>query len=155
MVIISLALASCGIYTFSPSATGEIKTIAIPLFDNQTAQSGLRESLTDQIAKGFVSDNTLRVVPESQADGIMRGTIVSYNREAYTYTSGEVVSEYKSTITLSVEFINRRSQKVVWEEKAMSNWGTYDAVSENEDLGKSRAVAKLVEDIINRTVKGW
>ncbi|HBC47287.1 MAG TPA: hypothetical protein DEO84_10130 [candidate division Zixibacteria bacterium] len=152
---IFLTLLSCGIYTVSPSALGNVKTIAIPLFDNQSTESGLREQLSDRLSQAFVTDNTLKVVPEQQADGILRGSVISYSREPYTYSKSEVVSEYKSVIGVKVEFVNRRSQKVIWEEANMSNWGTYDAVSETENDGKSRAIDKLVEDILNKTVKGW
>lgn len=152
---ILLTLLSCGIYTVSPSALGNVKTIAIPLFDNQSTESGLREQLSDRLSQAFVTDNTLKVVPEQQADGILRGSVISYSREPYTYSKSEVVSEYKSVIGVKVEFVNRRSQKVIWEESNMSNWGTYDAVSETENDGKSRAIDKLVEDILNKTVKGW
>jgi hypothetical protein len=150
-----LTLLSCGIYTVSPSALGNVKTIAIPLFDNQSTESGLREQLSDRLSQAFVTDNTLKVVPEQQADGILRGSVISYSREPYTYSKSEVVSEYKSVIGVKVEFVNRRSQKVIWEDANMSNWGTYDAVSETENDGKSRAIDKLVEDILNKTVKGW
>jgi hypothetical protein len=152
---IFLALLSCGIYTVSPSALGNVKTIAIPLFDNQSTESGLREQLSDRLSQAFVTDNTLKVVPEQQADGILRGSVVSYKREPYTYSISEVVSEYKSVIEIKVQFVNRRSQKVIWEETKMTNWGTYNAVSETENDGKSRAIDKLVEDILNKTVKGW
>ena len=148
-------LLSCGIYTVSPSALGNLKTIAIPLFDNQTTESGLRELLTDRLAQAFVGDNTLKVVPEQQADGILRGSVISYSREPYTYSKAEVVSEYVSRIGIKLQFVNRRSQKVIWEETNMSNWGVYNAVSETENDGKSRAIDKLVEDILNKTVKGW
>jgi hypothetical protein len=151
-----LALLSCGIYTVSPSALGNLRTVAIPLFDNQSTESGLRELLTDKLSQAFVTDNTLKVVPEQQADGVLRGTVISYAREPYTYSKSEVVSEYKSTVTVKVQFVNRRSQKVIWEESNMSNWGTYDAAKgETEDDGKNRAIDKLVEDILNKTVKGW
>ena len=150
-----MTLLSCGIYTVSPSALGNVKTIAIPLFDNQSTESGLREQLSDRLSQAFVTDNTLKVVPEQQADGILRGSVIFYSREPYTYSKSEVVSEYKSVIGVKVEFVNRRSQKVIWEESNMSNWGTYDAVSETENDGKSRAIDKLVEDILNKTVKGW
>jgi hypothetical protein len=150
-----IVLLSCGIYTVSPSALGNLKTVAIPLFENQTTESGLRELLTDKLTQAFVSDNTLKVVREQQADGILRGSVISYTREPYTFTQGNVVSEYKSSVAVSVQFINRRSQKVIWEEKNMSNWGTYSATSETEDDGKGRAIDKLVQDILNKTVKGW
>jgi hypothetical protein len=153
--VVFLVLLSCGVYTFSPSALGNLKTIAIPLFENQTTEAGLRELLTDRLAQAFVNDNTLKVVPQQQADGILIGTVISYGREPYTYSQAEVVSEYLCRVGVSVQFMNRRTQKVIWEEKAMSNWGTYDAFTETENDGKSRAIDKLVEDILNKTVKGW
>lgn len=145
---------SCGVYTFSPSALGGIKSIAIPLFENQTLESGVGEKLTDELAAAFVADNTLRVVPEGRSDSILRGTVVSYSREAYTYDESETVSEYIVRIEVNVIFIESKSDKVIWEER-LSNWGTYGSLEETEYQGQDRTVAKLVEDILNRTVKGW
>ena len=146
---------SCGVYTFSPSAVGGIQTIAIPLFDNQTLESGIGEKLADGLAQAFVSDNTLRVVPEGRSDSILRGSILSYDIEAYTYTESEQVSEYIVTIAVSVQFMDTKNDKVIWEDKHMSDWGTYASSGETEYEGQDRAIAKMVEDILNRTVKGW
>jgi hypothetical protein len=144
---------SCGVYTFSPSALGGIKSVAIPLFENQTLEGGIAEKLTDALAEGFVADNTLRVVPEGRSDSILRGSVVSYSRSAYTYDESEAVSEYIVRIEADVSFIESKSDKVIWEER-LSNWGTYDT-TEIEEIGQDGAIAKLVEDILNRTVKGW
>jgi outer membrane protein assembly factor BamB len=153
--VLAVTLLSCAVYTFSPSALGGIKSVAIPLFENRTTESGLRESLTDRLSQAFVDDNTLRVVPEATADGVLRGAVVSYRREAYTYSEAEVVSEYIVYVGVDVEFVERKSGKVIWEEKNMSNWGTYDSATQTEDDGKNIAIGKLVEDILNKTVKGW
>lgn len=144
---------SCGVYTFSPSALGGIKSIAIPLFENQSLEGGIAEKLTDALAQGFVADNTLRVVPEGRSDSILRGSVVSYNVGPYTYTEAEQVSEYIVTIAVNVSFIESKSGKVIWEDR-LSNWGTYNT-TEIEEIGQNGAIAKLVEDILNRTVKGW
>jgi hypothetical protein len=146
---------ACGVYTFSPSALGGVKTVAIPLFENETTESGLRERLTDQLAQAFVSDNTLKVVREQQADAVLKGAVVSYSRDPYTFSQSEVVSQYACRIGLNVEFVNRKSGKIIWAENGMSNFGIYDAATEAEDDGKSRAIAKLVEDVLNKTIKGW
>jgi len=144
---------SCGVYTFSPSALGGIKSIAIPLFENQTLEGGIAEKLTDALAAGFVADNTLRVVPEGRSDSILRGSVVSYDRNAYTYDETESVSEYIVRMEVNVSFIESKSGKIIWEDR-LSNWGTY-ATTEIEEIGQDGAIAKLVEDILNRTVKGW
>jgi hypothetical protein len=81
---------------------GGIKSIAIPLFENQTLESGVPEKLTDKLAEAFVTDNTLRVVPEGRSDSVLRGSVVSYKREAYTYNEAEAVSEYIVRIEVRV-----------------------------------------------------
>lgn len=144
---------SCGVYTFSPSALGGVKSIAIPLFENQTLEGGIAEKLTDALAAGFVADNTLRVVPEGRSDSVLRGSVVSYDRSAYTYDESESVSEYIVRIGVNVSFIESKSGKTIWEDR-LSNWGTYPT-TEIEEIGQDGAIAKLVEDILNRTVKGW
>ncbi|OGC94758.1 MAG: hypothetical protein A2W25_03075 [candidate division Zixibacteria bacterium RBG_16_53_22] len=150
-----LVSVACGIYTFSPSALGSVRSLAIPLFENETTESGIRERLTDQLAQAFVNDNTLKVVREQQADAIMHGSVVSYVLDPYSYSQAEVVSEYICRIGLNVTFVNRKTGKAIWEEKGMTNFGIYNPATETEEDGKARAVAKLVEDILNKTVKGW
>ncbi len=150
-----LIVIGCGVYTFSPSALGAIKSIAIPLFENQTLESGIEGKLADGLSDIFVNDNTLRVLPEGRSDSVLRGSIISYSRDAYTYDESETVSEYIVSIEIDVKFMESASEKVVWEEPRMSNWGTYDSATETEETGQDRAIAKLVEDILNRTVKGW
>ncbi len=147
--------ASCGVYTFSPSALGGIKSTAIPLFENRTSEGGLSEDLTDKLARAFIDDNTLRLVPESRADAVLRGAVISYELEAYTFDQNEVVSEYIVRVGLDIGFFEKKNAKVIWEEKRMTSWGTYNSVTETEDDGKEEALNKLVEDILNKTVKGW
>lgn len=143
-------------YTFKPSALGGLKTIAIPLFENQTTEPELREMLTNKLSQAFVNDNTLKVVPQQQADGILHGAIINYAREAYTYSQAEVVSEYICRVTVKWEVVDRRSQKTVVGEDKMMDWGTYNASNGETDTdGKNRAIDKIVDDILTKTVKGW
>ena len=151
-----LLLASgCGVYSFSGSGLSGIKTIAIPLFDNETQEYGLREALTEKIAERFVQDNTLKVVNERSADSILRGVVTRYARETHTFDEQENPKEYIARIWVKVIFEEKKDKKVVWQEDDLLGWGIYSAQDETEDMGKQRAVEKLAEDIVNKTVKGW
>ncbi len=151
--LLSLTL-SCGVYTFSPSALGGIKSVAVPVFENQTTQYGIGELLTSALSQNLVSDNTLKVLPESQADAIIRGTVVTYSRDPYTYTSGETVQEYICRIGIKVKFVKAKGDQIIWEE-TLSDFGTYSSDTESEQTGIDSAINKLVEQIMNKTVKGW
>ncbi len=149
------SVSGCGVYSFSGSGLSGISTIAIPLFDNQTQEYGIREALTEKIADRFVQDNTLKVVNEKTADSILRGVIIRYNRESHTFDEQENIKEYIVRIWVKVSFEEKKNKKTVWEEESLLGWGIYSALDETEDLGKERAIEKLAEDIVNKTVKGW
>jgi hypothetical protein len=148
-------VSGCGVYSFSGSGLSGIKTIAVPLFDNQTDQYGIREDLTTDIANRFVQDNTLKVVNEKISDSILHGTITKYTREAYTYDENENIKEYIVRIWVNASFEEKKNNKVIWKEDNVQGWGIYSAQDETEDMGRQRALDKLAEDIVNKTVKGW
>jgi len=150
-----LLISGCGVYSFSGSGLSGIKTIAIPLFDNQTAEYGIRETLTEKIAERFVQDNTLKVVNEKIAESILHGVITKYEREAHTFDEQENITEYIVRIWVKVNFEEKKNKKTIWKEDNLLGWGIYSAEDETEDLGKERAIEKLAEDIVNKTVKGW
>ncbi len=151
---VALLLLSCGVYTFSPSAAGGIKTIAIPLPENQTTEYGLPELLSRELSQVFVADNTLKVVPEVAADGKLEVIITRYSRDAYTFSAGEEVQEYSCKIDIKAQLLNLKSDKVIWSEN-LSDFGIYSSSSETEEDGKLRAIEKLVNQVLNKTVKGW
>ncbi|MEE9117128.1 MAG: hypothetical protein V3U02_00860, partial [Calditrichia bacterium] len=49
---------SCGYYSFTGSIPSDIKTVAVPLFDDNTSFPGVREDLTNNVIDAFINDNT-------------------------------------------------------------------------------------------------
>ncbi len=147
----------CGIYTFSGNVPGHLKSVAIPDFENQTAEYGVEEMLTDELLDAFRNDNSLKIRDLDEADSVIRGVIVNIDDQPATFSSDAVVDEYKITVTVAVEFYDRILDKVVWEER-LSNYGMYpfsSGASAERDEGLEEAVGKLAEDILNKTVSGW
>lgn len=154
-LLIALFIASCGYYSFSGSGLKGIKSVAVPLFENQTQEYGIRESLAEKVVDAYVQDNTLKVVNEKIADSILSGIITRYLREAHTFDEDENVKEYKTRIFVRLTLEDTEKKKIIWEEESLEGWAVYSAADETEDEGKERALQKLAEDIVNRTVKGW
>ena len=153
LFFVALLTLTCGPYSFRGTSLPGIKSIAIPIFQNQTAEYGLGESLTEKLVDGFVRNHILKVQNQKDANAILYGTITKYQRRAYTYEEQENIKEYIAEISVKVWLEDKNKKKNLWEED-MKGWGIY-SVTEDEDLGKQRAVDKLVEDIINRTAKAW
>jgi hypothetical protein len=73
-ILISFAFAlllACGPYSFSGTTLGGIKTVYIPVFENETIEYGLGDELTNDVTSAIVADNTLKVVGQNAADAII------------------------------------------------------------------------------------
>ncbi len=153
MVVVCLG-STCGIYSFTPGGKSSIKTIFIPQFENKTIEVGLSGQMTDLVVDAFIRDGSIKVVERDKAEAILHGVLSNYRREAYTYDEADNVSQYVVKVTFTVELRNATENEAIWLETFYSE-GIYNAASESEEDGQTRAADKLVVDIINRTTKNW
>ncbi len=152
--LLCAALLGCGVYSFSSSSLGGVKSVSVPEFENKSLQFGLQQDLTQKLIDRFIQDNTLKVVAAADADAILRGEVVRYERTAYTYDKSDNVSEYK--VNIYVNFVlERKGGKILLERQNLLGWGVYDAASETEDDGRLEALDKLARDIVDETTKSW
>ncbi|MDD5673598.1 MAG: LptE family protein [Chitinivibrionales bacterium] len=161
LLILSLSIGiicSCGIYSFSGSTLpAHLKTVDIPLFVNQTLQSGIAEDLTGEIAKEVLTSNLLHVVSRN-GDASINGKVVSYTNQPYTYGNKGVrdvnVSSYAVRISVEVEFIDNKSNEPLYK-GTVNGQGIYDFSTEQETDGRTRAIHDIVQQIIQNSVKSW
>ena len=160
LVTLGAFLAGCP-YGFSSSLLPEhIKTVALPLFENQTDRGVLNTALADTLTNAFIDDNTLKVVGEDEADSVVEGVFLTYRRQPFTVDANEVVQEYKVEIVVEARYVDVRKNKVMWEER-LAQWATYRFTptatepAETEEIGIGRVLVLLKNDILNRTVEGW
>lgn len=168
----------CGYYSMAGSIPPHIKSIAIPLVNNQTAEFGIAESITDNIIEVFNEENILRIVDESNADSILRGIIISLEDAPYTFSSEEAVSEYRINLTMDITW-NDVENDVDLLKKRYSGWGAYglsgdistDGIDndgdgkidedDDDEFGEPRsfatkiAITKIAEDIVNSILTSW
>ena len=175
---ISLAVSSCMFYSMAGSIPAHINSIAIPIVENQTAEFGMSESVTENLIAKFNEENILRVTDEDQATSILRGTITKVTDAPYTFTKEEAVTEYRFTVHMKVEWYDVREDKVLIK-KNFSGWGAYglsgdissDGIDndndglidgdDNNEYGDPRefattaAVTKIAEDVLNEIMTSW
>ena len=178
LILSILIITGCGYYSMAGSIPPHIKSIAIPLVNNQTAEFGIAESITDNIIEVFNEENILRIVDEGNADSILRGTIISLEDAPYTFSSEEAVSEYRINITMDITW-NDVDNNVDLLKKRYSGWGAYglsgdintDGIDndgdgkideeDDDEFGEPRsfatkiAITKIAEDIVNNILTSW
>ncbi|MBM3324660.1 MAG: hypothetical protein FJY66_03235 [Calditrichaeota bacterium] len=152
----SLFLCGCGNYSFTGAVPKDIKNIAIPLFENQTAEFGIQETITDALVVGFQREGILKIVDETRADAILHGAILRIDDTPNTYSASEQVSEYRFQITCEIILENARTGESLWKQ-TFTTWGNYPYTGSLADrqIGINEALRKLTEDILNRIVSNW
>lgn len=149
---IIILITGCGIYSFSGSSIPRhIKTVAVPLFENSTAQYGVSQPLTDGIIAALTEDNTLKIASPKNSDSILNGSITSIREQAGQYDRNEQASDFRVYITVKLVFEDRVKRENLWEE-TWTEWGEYES---DMDEGITQAAEKLSEKILNRMVSGW
>jgi len=155
-----LALTSGGCpYSFTgASVPPHLRTIAIPLADDQSAlgEAGLRERFTAELTNRFIVDNSLEVADKTVADCLLEGVITTVADAPAVVGQDEQVSVRRVTMNVKFMFQDLKLRKKVWE-KTFSNWGDYDSGGglSQRDEGLQEAMRKLTEDILLETVSGW
>ncbi|SYZ72566.1 conserved hypothetical protein [Candidatus Zixiibacteriota bacterium] len=153
-IFAAVTISGCAVYTFNPGGKSSIKTVAVTQFDNKTVEASLTSQLTDLIVNAFIADGNLKVASEDQADAVLSGTLLQYERKPVNFTAGDTVNLYSVDLIFDITLKDRKSDKNIWSDKLVSE-GVYAVDKETEEIGQSRAITKLVTDIINRTTKSW
>ena len=179
IIIFYFIFCSCGIYSLSGSLPSHIKSIAIPLLENQTAEFGLSEEITEGVISKFNEAGLLKLVDsENDASSILRGSINRITDEPYTYNKQESVTEYRYTIHVKIEWYDVLNDKNIIQ-NTYSGFGAYgisgeigsDGIDNDKDgkiddddddeFGEPRAfaakvaISKITDDILNDIMTTW
>lgn len=147
----------CGPYSFSGSAYPHLKTIAIPLLDDRTAEFGVKEELTRKIVEAFTRDNSLKIADKRNADSVLEGALLSVVERPGGFSKNERVQEIQVYLTVELRYTDIKKRKVIWEDR-LTQFGTYapdDPSRSSREVAINEAIAKLADDVLNRTVSGW
>jgi hypothetical protein len=146
----------CGPYSFSGAASTHIKTIAVPVFEDRTAEFGVKDRLSNAIIEEFTRDNTLKIADRRVADSVLLGTLLSVQETASVYNQQESVQEVRVTVTVQLKYEDVKKRKTVWEKK-MAQFGTYSprSASSSRQAAIDEAIRKIANEVRNETVSDW
>ena len=147
---------SCGYYSFTGSIPSHIQTVAVPLFDDNTSFPGVREDLTNKVIDRFIAENVLQVVPESNADLLITGTILSIQERAAIITTEEDVEQFEVYVNVKVKCTEIKSGKVWWE-KTLRRFGTMEGIGNIDARNDAieSALVEITQDVIDNTLANW
>jgi hypothetical protein len=135
-----------------------IKTVAVLPFDNQTPEPTLTQEISQAVREAVERRLGLRQSAEAQADAVVRGSITRYEPDLpVAYTGGDssrvTVTRREVQITVSVEILDQKRGKTLWQRNGLVVKGDYD--SGQEAVGRSKALDDLVVNIVDGAQSQW
>lgn len=158
--IAAISLSGCGIYSFSgTSIQPDVRSITLPTFEYQAMKVNptLSNNLSEAIRNRFRQMTRLEQV-EMDGDLEITGAITGYDVRAQAITASEVAAQSRLTVSVSVNFTNRKYPEENFEKKTFSAYADYDSTNSLDAVEQSlceEIIDKLVEDIFNATVAQW
>ncbi len=132
--------------------------MAVLPFDNLTSEPTLTQEILTAVREAVESRLGLRPAGEAQADALVQGTITRYEPDLpVAFRGGEGnqvdVTRRLVQITVSVEILDQRANKPLWQRSSLTIEGDYETGRERE--GRDKALEKLVTDIVDGAQSQW
>jgi lipopolysaccharide assembly LptE-like protein len=154
----ALALGGC-LYGFAGGGLpSSIKTVAVLPFDNQTPEPTLTQEVSRAVRDAVERQLGLRQAAEPRADAVVRGSITRYEPDLpVAYTGGDssqvTVTRRQVQITVSVEILDQKRGKPLWQRNGLVVRGDYQPGQEGE--GRRKALDDLVVNIVEGAQSQW
>lgn len=161
---LALGLASCASdpsqgYSFTAARNTGTRTIAVPVFTNDTFSHGMEVKLTEAIVKELQRSSPWRVVSGPSAQTVLTGSITASELKPLSTASGTgLVMEQGVVVSVDFEWRDRASGEVLMARKdfkALESFVPARGTGERLELGQHAAVQELARRIVNELRSSW
>ncbi len=170
-IFLTIFSISCG-YSTRSTLPANIRTIYVEPFKNNidyTASSGRRVYFSllevnsrNAVIDRFLFDGRLKIAKPDEADYILKGNLVGYERSPLRYTDSDDVEEYRVHVSVSFELLNpyaeEEGEEVLWAEPSFVGEATYfvtGPLASSEETAVDEAIIDLARRIVERTIEDW
>ena len=124
----------------------DLKTIAIPDFENKTTKAEAEQFVTFAIRDEFIKRSSMKLVDRTdEADALLEGEIVKFTVKPLSYSYLGSANQYTVTITLNITFINMKTNIVIYQNKNMNFTEDYEIESGDFFSQETDALQKISE----------
>lgn len=146
-------------YAFRDAHRTDIRTVAVPVFENSTFSHGLEFALTDAVIKEIHRSTPWRVAPRDEADTTITGAITESELRRLSRSSETgLVQEMAVDLAVSFEWKRNRTGEVLVSRtnfRAPETFVAARGAGERLELGQASTVDQLAKDIVAELRSSW
>ena len=168
---ILLFIAGCG-YTTRSLLPANFKSIHVDNFKNDIAitaeqsdqrmyvgyRPGMEIDLTKVVINKYLQDGNLKIARDSNADLLLKGTLMDFKRDALRYDANDNVEEYRIKVVVNMTLENAKTGALIWKEDGFAGETTYrtsGSLAKSESAALNDAIDDLARRIVERTIEAW
>jgi hypothetical protein len=152
-------LGGCAVhYGFSKGAfPSDIRTMAVLPFDNATSSPDVQRELYDAMRDQLDKRLGVKPAPESRADAVVQGKITAYDADvpvSFSANPNQAVSaRRKLQITISIEIVNQKTGKPLWQSTSLT--ASADYAERAEATGRKDAIKRIIDQVVEGAQSQW
>jgi len=137
----------------------EIRSVALPVFENRTFYREVEFNLTEALSKEIEARTPYKIAPSGAADTLLSGTILTVKQRPLSRTFGTgTPQEVQVVVTASFEWKDLRSGRIIRKRSRISGSGQYiprRGVGEPFEIGQLGAIDELSREIVAVMRNDW
>ncbi|UCD74448.1 MAG: hypothetical protein JSV91_11735 [Phycisphaerales bacterium] len=146
-------------YTTASCFPTEYRTVAVPIFTNDTYERGMEYGLTQAVIKEIESRTPYKVVSQARADTTLVGRIRRIDREQLSKSRRTgLTEEMLLRVTIDFEWKDLRTNKAIVQRLSFTGHGLFvpsNPTGEPLELGQFAVAQTLAEDIVDEMRADW
>jgi len=155
----SLLLSGCGTYHVTSSVPQELRTIAVPVFENKTGFPEFGAVATQYTLREIQREGSFKIAPLESASLKLLCTVRT-ERKALSFDRayGTRASEYRYTMIASVTLVERSTGKFLLDDlpvSASTTFPTYDDLLTAMQSAAPRVSKELSRNIVDTILALW
>ncbi len=157
-VIVVTATAGCG-YRQGGLFDADVRTVAVPIFDNQSFYRGLEFDLTEATIKQIELKTPYKVVGPEMADTVLHGTITGVEQALLSRGGdGGLPQELELRVILDIEWLDARTGRPLRSREGFAVVGHYvpaRRVGQPLEVASHIVAQRLADQVVTMMFEQW
>ena len=155
-----LAAAGCSTYKFGSAVPEELRTIAVPVFENASGYPEIDAVVTQYVLREFQREGTFKISTLDNASLKLLGKLVKTETQSLNYDRnyGSRTSEYRYTLVAEITLVERGTGKLLIDAmpvKANTTFLTHGDMLTGMQDASPRIAKELARAITDAVLAQW
>lgn len=159
LLILTISLQGCGIYSFTGGDTGDAKSFQVNFFQNNApiVEPGIDRNFTLAL-QDLIQNQTNLELTNNNGDLIYEGEITSFAIAPMSATANQTAAQNRLTVTINVRFTNKLKEDDDFEKKFSFYYdfsGSQLLTGASLDTAMEEIYERITQDIFNASLAKW